>query len=1256
MTWGEESRREVRACTATRRCSVIPSPRFLMCRATYWSLVVILSFCAAVRAQDIRITEFLAVNTTGLKDEDGIVQPWIELWNPDRTNKYSLLAWQLTSQPSGGPVTTWIFPNIEILPNEHLIIFASGNNRTAPTAQLHTNFTIPAAAGSTLTLKRPGGTTTSSVFASYPVQTADVSYGRDAVEPNLVGFYTNPTPEESNNFSGTGVAGKLLFDAASTSRAFTGTINVTLSQATPEAGAVIRYTTNGTVPTSASTEYTAPIAVTGTVEVRARVFAPGKLPGEAESECYLLLDSSTTGFTSPLPIVALTNFGLGTPTDGDPPNPIDNRGFIWIWEPAGPEVPPVSRMTNPPVVYSRVGMDRRGSSTLGNAKYNLNIEAHKDHNEEDKDIQVLGMPSDSEWILHAPFDFDRALCRNPFVYSLSRSINRYAPRHRMAEVFIDINAGSVTFVAGSQSGDYFGVYNVLEKIRRSNDRVNIKKLGTYDNDTVGKTGGYIVKVDRRDVGDTGFATANQPSVTQGSITLGLCYSNPREIEILTPQRDPQETYIKAFFNDFDTALHTLPYNDLVNGYRKYLDVSAAIDHHLMNTWSGNLDALRLSGYLHKERGGKITYGPMWDVDRSMDSNDNRDDGLAPGNMWSSWRSQQSDFGTNFFNYAWWNKLFNDIDFYQAYIDRWVQLRRAEFSQATIEALFDQLHLQLGPFTGTGNSAPIQRDKSRWAKSARNWTSLYARQVFGVNYNAGTAFTGQFAEMVRMKDWLQKRAEFMDSQWVGPVVFNVAGGNVPVGTQVFMSGPAGATIYYTIDGIDPRPSGGGAPTGGGVLSYEGSPVTITSTTRIRARAYHPGWSALTGTNNPPLVSKWSGLTDVRYATDTLAAAGNIRVTEIQYHPSNPTSAELAVNPVFGENDFQFIEIKNVGGVPVDLGGTRFTDGITFTFSGDNAITLAPGAHAIIAENLEAFIARYGSKPNLLGPFADDLSNGGEQVVLTSSGGAAILDFTYDDVWYPATDGDGFSLVVYNPNAAATAFSASTNWRQSIANGGSPGTSGMTSINAGPDINGLVTGVNLAGSFTDDRLLTPSPLAWSKQSGPGTANFGSASSLDTTATFSQPGVYVLRLTANDGITSIFDELTVTAKDTLAAWQARYPGIGAFDDDFDGDGMTNYEEFAYILDPTIPDSGSAAAPIVGTEAGRLTITYRRHKPPSSVTYSVEVTSNVASWPVPGPGDVTETILSDNGVTQLVKATDATLMSSVGSRFIRVKVTPAP
>ena len=74
--------------------------------------------------------------------------------------------------------------------------------------------------------------------------------------------------------------------------------------------------------------------------------------------------------------------------------------------------------------------------------------------------------------------------------------------------------------------------------------------------------------------------------------------------------------------------------------------------------------------------------------------------------------------------------------------------------------------------------------------------------------------------------------------------------------------------------------------------------------------------------------------------------------------------------------------------------------------------------------------------------------------------------------------------------------------------------------------LPTAVTLDGTVTDDGLPTPPMVStlWSVTSGPGPVTFGAATSVDTTASFTVAGVYVLRLTADDGALTAFDEVTV------------------------------------------------------------------------------------------------------------------------------------
>jgi len=86
-----------------------------------------------------------------------------------------------------------------------------------------------------------------------------------------------------------------------------------------------------------------------------------------------------------------------------------------------------------------------------------------------------------------------------------------------------------------------------------------------------------------------------------------------------------------------------------------------------------------------------------------------------------------------------------------------------------------------------------------------------------------------------------------------------------------------------------------------------------------------------------------------------------------------------------------------------------------------------------------------------------------------------------------------------------------------------------VNAGADQTiTLPAGVSLEGAVRDDGLPIPPGMlsfVWTQSGGPGTVTFGNANALKTTASFSSPGTYTVRLSASDGVSSAADELTVT-----------------------------------------------------------------------------------------------------------------------------------
>lgn len=203
-------------------------------------------------------------------------------------------------------------------------------------------------------------------------------------------------------------------------------------------------------------------------------------------------------------------------------------------------------------------------------------------------------------------------------------------------------------------------------------------------------------------------------------------------------------------------------------------------------------------------------------------------------------------------------------------------------------------------------------------------------------------------------------------------------------------------------------------------YSG-PIAIDDNQRFIARAFD-------GT-------RWSGPTDATY----VVFEPTLRVSELHYHPAGPTLAETTAG-FTDSDDFEFIELINTGTSAINLAGTSFSEGIQFTF-GDES--LAAGERIVLAANQAAFTLRYGAGVRLAGEYGATpsqfrFSNGGEQVTLVGPLLEPIQSFTYDDAWYPSTDGDGYSLIGLNlASSDTTTWDQPAGWRASFEFGGSPG---------------------------------------------------------------------------------------------------------------------------------------------------------------------------------------------------------------------------
>ncbi|HTU58397.1 MAG TPA: CotH kinase family protein, partial [Polyangiales bacterium] len=353
-----------------------------------------------------------------------------------------------------------------------------------------------------------------------------------------------------------------------------------------------------------------------------------------------------------------------------------------------------SWLAGPAAHTSRLGIKIRGQSTRNNAKPSYSIEL-RGRASDDAPAALAGMPADSDWVLYAPFYWDRTMMHNVFAYDLSRKIGRYAPRTEYCEVFLVTEGSPVTMAS------YVGVYVLTERLTRSPDRIDVDKLRAGDTTLPALSGGYIVKADKADVEGEGFTAAD----------LSLVYDEPSADDI-TPQ---QKTYITSYLDSCKRAVSASDGTDPITRrhYSELIDVPSFIDHHILNLLLKNPDAFLFSSYLHKPREGKLVAGPLWDFDRAMGTHEASDDRSQDPHYWGP--NQESQM----FRRSFWEQLFDHPEFAAQYWARLDTLLASTFTSANFRATVDALERQV--------SEAEARNRARWPESAPHADS-YAEEV------------------------------------------------------------------------------------------------------------------------------------------------------------------------------------------------------------------------------------------------------------------------------------------------------------------------------------------------------------------------------------------------------------------------------------------------------------------------------------------------------------------------------------------------
>ena len=398
------------------------------------------------------------------------------------------------------------------------------------------------------------------------------------------------------------------------------------------------------------------------------------------------------------------------------------------------------------------------------------------------------------------------------------------------------------------------------------------------------------------------------------------------------------------------------------------------------------------------------------------------------------------------------------------------------------------------------------------------------------------------------------------------------------------------------------------------------------------------------NYDDFVAPTPGFTNEEILVNEGRLLESLRITEIMFDPP-------------GGSDYEFIELQNIGDEPINLLGVRFSEGIRFEFPD---MVLQPGEFVVVVADLLSFEGRYGSDLNVAGQYGGKLNNGGERLRLeVASIRAGIHDFAYDDDWFVATQGSGFSLEISDSALDPVAWADKQSWRRSLAINGTPGNGGAFGVRA--EVAGSLSlpeelRISTAVSYGPHSPASVS-FQWVLVSGPGSVAFSTPRQASTDVSFSRPGRHTLRLEATAAGTAISETFLVAVYDTYEAWVTRtfgaeIPGVTEKDRDPEGDGIANLFEFALLMNPVVKDAELFPLPTHDPGADALTVTYSKNfVDPAVMAIVPESSLDLERW-TGGSAWVREDVLVDDFGLQLIRAGSVQPVSAAGAQFLRLRV----
>lgn len=837
-------------------------------------------------SQKIIISEFMAINSNGITDEDLEHSDWIELYN-NTENTIDLQGWYLTDDAAN--LKQWQFPSITIPKGGYLLVFASGKNRIDPAKSLHTNFKL-SGSGEFLAISEPDTTISASFSPMFPTQRQDISYGFFQGQPV---FFSTASPGVEN------VAGSLPFAPTfSATRGFYNSpFSVTLS--IPGGTGSIYYTTNGTRPTATTgTLYTTPINISTTTPLSAITINASGVSSEIITNTYIFLTDVLKQSTAPVGYPtnwkqAASSTAIKPDYEMDP-DVCNSTDYKNLMEPALKAIPTMSIVTTISNLFSDVNNATTGGiyiytgkpSGVGvdwvrptsieyfdpvsakNFQANCQLKLHGGNSRNPANALKHGFelvfkasygPSRLNFDLYeeknSAKEFNSLILRGGYNYSwalMSQTTASHIDQRLKAQYLQDPWTKNTQLAMGHLSGRekfvhlyinglYWGLYNIAEDY--SDDYMETYLTGTKDQFDVIKEQQY------------GLIT----TPTAGNYTAWIDFLT----QVQTNNIGNNVNYQKIQGNNEDGSVNT--------SYSKLLNVDNYIDYMLLNYYLGNLDWDKNNWCVARNRVSNTEGFRFfcWDGETTM---------TAIGtNMVSA--SPTSNNPTKFITY-----LIKNADFKVRLADR-IQKNMINTGGALTPSVAAARY----------NTLANEIDMAIIAESAR-WGDCSGTSIL---YTRNNQWMARKTDL--LNNYFPYRTDTVLKQLrtagyfptVNAPVFTHYGGTISSAINLGMSTNTG-TIYYTIDGSDPRTQITGA---------------VNSSAKTYTSAFNVG-SSITVKARAKTSSEWSAVTEATFVYSPTSG--------VDHPESNLIICSNYPNP-FSQSTYIQIDTPDEGDLQVDIYG-------------------------------------------------------------------------------------------------------------------------------------------------------------------------------------------------------------------------------------------------------------------------------------------------------------------------------------------------